>query len=262
VDTAVATTSAPALFLASADVLRLAVPGSLVTLDGAEGRHAARVRRIAVGERVNLGDGAGAIAECVTREVGRDHLLLEVGAVRQVPAPQPRLVVVQALPKGDRGELAVELMTEVGVDVIVPWPAARCVAQWRGERGVKALERWRSTAREAAKQARRAWLPDVTEPASTEQVRTRLASAALAVVLHGPHGPAGRPLADVDPPAASAGEVVAVVGPEGGLAPHELAAFAGVGALPTRLGPTVLRASTAGVAALAVLAARTGRWSV
>jgi 16S rRNA (uracil1498-N3)-methyltransferase len=241
------------LFLASGEALRGA---ATVTLDGPEGRHAARVRRIRVGERVDLTDGAGLLAECVAREVGPGHVALEVRAARRVPAPRPRFVAVQALAKGDRGELAVEMMTEVGVDVIVPWSAARCVAQWRGERGAKALGRWRSTAREAAKQAHRAWLPEVTELAGVGDVVGRLAAATLAVVLH---ESADRPLAAVQPP--GEGEVAVVVGPEGGITPDELAACAAAGALICRLGDTVLRTSTAGVAALAVLLARTGRWS-
>lgn len=236
------------------DTARLAA--APVVLDGPEGRHAATVRRLGPGERVDLTDGAGLLAECVVARAGRDRLELEVVVRRSVPAPAPRLVVVQALAKGERGEQAVEAMTEVGVDVVVPWAAARCVTQWRAERGVRALSRWRGAAREAAKQARRPWLPEVTGPASTAEVAARLRGAALGVVLH---EEAAAPLATLDVP--REGEVVLVVGPEGGIAPEELAAFAAAGAAAYRLGPTVLRTSTAGVAALAVLLARTGRWS-
>lgn len=247
----------PPLFLVPRGAL--AGPADLpavVTLDGPEGRHAARVRRVAVGERVDLTDGAGLLAECVARSVGRDELVLDVRRTRQALPPQPRLVVVQALAKGDRGELAVEMMTEVGVDAVVPWAAARCVAQWRGERAAKGVERWRSTAREAAKQAHRAWLPEVTDLANTAEVAARLATARLAVVLD---EAATAPLADLALPAD--GDIVVVVGPEGGIAPEELATFADAGGRTYRLGDTVLRTSTAGVAALAVLSARTGRWS-
>lgn len=221
-------------------------------LDGPEGRHAATVRRIAVGERVELTDGAGAVAECVAVRVGRDELELEVVARRQEPVPSPWLVVVQALAKGDRGERAVELLTEIGVDEILPWGAARSVPQWRAERGAKALARWRSTGREAAKQSRRSRLPVIGEPASTSQVVDRLRTAALPIVLHEDAHPS---LCRVQVPAA--GEVVVVVGPEGGLTTEELAALGGA---TYRLGPTVLRTSTAGVAAVAVLLAKTGRW--
>ena len=230
--------------------------GELVVLDGAEGHHGATVRRLRVGEAAVLTDGGGTRADCVVTEVGRDRLVLAVEAVRVDPAPSPRLVVVQALPKGDRGETAVETLTEVGVDVIVPWSAARCVTQWRDQRGAKALARWRSTAREAAKQSRRSIWPQVCDLASTPQVAALLAGATLGVVLH---GDATTALAGVNVPAH--GEVVVVVGPEGGLAETELATFTQCGALTYRLGELVLRTSTAGTVAAAVLLAGTERWA-
>lgn len=231
--------------------------GDAVRLSGPEGRHAATVRRLTVGEPVDVADGSGRVAGCVVTAVHPpDVVVVQVRERRTVPPPSPRLVVVQALPKGDRGELAVATMTEVGADLVVPWAAARCVTQWRGPRGDKALRRWRATVREAAKQSRRARVPEVTEPAGTAEVADRLAAAALGVVLH---EAAPAPLAAVTPPAD--GDVVLVVGPEGGLTAEELAAFEAVGAGAYRLGPTVLRTSTAGVAALAVLLARTARWA-
>jgi 16S rRNA (uracil1498-N3)-methyltransferase len=227
-----------------------------VVLDGPEGRHAATVRRLRVGERVDLTDGAGLLAECVVASVaGRDALELDVLARRRTPAPDPRIVVVQALPKGDRGELAVELMTEVGVDEIVPWEASRCVTRWHADRRDRALGRWRSTAREAAKQARRSWFPEITEPADTAEVATRVAAATCAVILH---EEAREPLSGLVTP--TAGEILVIVGPEGSITEEELQRFAEAGATPALLGPTVLRTSTAGVAAAAVLLAATGRW--
>src|SRR3569833_1933913 len=223
-----------------------------ILLDGPEGRHAAAVRRLRAGERADLTDGAGLVVECVVTSAGRDSLELAAVSRRREPAPEPRIVVVQALPKGDRGELAVETMTEVGVDVIVPWAAARCVTQWRPERRAKALARWRGTAREAAKQARRAWLPEVTDLAATAEAVSRVQAASLAVVLH---EEAERPLSGLTVP--DAGDLVVVVGPEGGLTDEEVAAFTAAGGVPSLLGPTVLRTSTAGVAAAAVLLSRT-----
>jgi 16S rRNA (uracil1498-N3)-methyltransferase len=236
-------------------VAALPAPGRFV-LDGPEGRHAAAVRRMRAGERMLLADGAGGLAVATVVSAARDSVELDVGPGTTEPAPRPRLVVVQALPKGDRGELAVQVMTEAGVDEIVPWQATRCVTRWQGERGHKAWQRWDSTAREAAKQARRAWTPVVAEPATTKQVAARLAAASAAYVLH---EAASAPLAALTPPAD--GEIVLVVGPEGGVAPEELEAFAGAGAQSVRLGPTVFRTSTAGVAALAVVSAATGRWA-
>ena len=229
--------------------------GPRVRLDGDEGRHAATVRRLDVGEPVVLVDGAGLRAEGVVAAVGKAALEVEVSSRTETEPPSPRLVVVQALPKADRGHVAVETLTEVGVDVVVPWAAARCVTQWRGDRADKSLARWRSTAREAAKQSRREWFPEVPALASTADVAALLGSAALGVVLH---ETATAALGSVAVP--TAGDVVVVVGPEGGIADDELAAFADAGALAYRLGPTVLRTSTAGTVAAALLLGRTARW--
>jgi 16S rRNA (uracil1498-N3)-methyltransferase len=218
-------------------------------LTGAEGHHAATVQRLGVGAQLLLGDGRGGLASATVVAAGRGVLDLAVGERRLVPPPVPRVVVAQALAKGDRAELAVQAMTEVGVDAIVPWTAARCVARWRDD---KPLQRWRATAREAAKQSRRAWVPPVAAPVTTAEVVTR---AGVVLVLH---EEAGARLSTVDIP--DAGEITLAVGPEGGVAPEELAAFEAAGATAVRLGDAVLRTSTAGVAALAVLAVRLGRW--
>lgn len=236
--------------------LAAAAPDQLVEVTGDEAHHAVAVRRLRAGEPLALTDGAGTRATGLVEETGKRLLVVRLQSVEQVAAPTPSVTVVQALPKGERGELAVEVLTEVGVDRIVPWAAARSVAVWRGERAVRSHAKWQATAREAAKQARRAWFPQVDELASTAQVADLLATADLGIVLH---EEASTPLARIEVP--GSGRVVVVVGPEGGIAPEELAAFAAAGAAAYRLGPTVLRTSTAGVAALAVLLARTGRWS-
>ncbi|WP_052848073.1 16S rRNA (uracil(1498)-N(3))-methyltransferase [Streptomyces avicenniae] len=239
------------------DSLDTAAVGRTLLLDGPEGRHAVAVRRLRSGEDVVLTDGRGTGAFGTVASVeGRDRLEVAVADVREEPPPRPSLTVVQALPKGDRGELAVETMTETGVDRVVPWAAARCVTQWRGERGAKALAKWRATAREAGKQARRLRFPEVADPVTTRGAAGLLADAAFAAVLH---ESGTEPLATAALP--GEGPIVLVVGPEGGVTPDELAAFAEAGAKPYRLGPTVLRTSTAGTAALALLLGRTGRWS-
>jgi 16S rRNA (uracil1498-N3)-methyltransferase len=227
-------------------------------LDGPEGRHAVSVKRLHAGEDVVLTDGAGRWADCVVLDTeGKDRLILRMDSVQEEAPQEPRITVVQALPKGDRGELAVETMTETGVDAIVPWSASRCITQWKGERGLKALGKWRATAREAGKQSRRVRFPEVADAATTKQVAALLAAADFAAVLH--EEGSSEPLATVDLPAA--GHIVLVVGPEGGVSPDELAAFAQAGAEPYRLGRSVLRTSTAGTAATALLLGRTGRWS-
>ncbi|MGW0992109.1 16S rRNA (uracil(1498)-N(3))-methyltransferase [Streptomyces sp. NPDC002523] len=235
--------------------------GPEFVLDGPEGRHAVSVKRLRAGEDVVLTDGRGRWAEGVVRAAeGKDRLVvMDLVSVHEEPLPAPRITVVQALPKGDRGEVAVETMTEVGVDAIVPWQASRCITQWKGDRGLKALGKWRSTAREAGKQSRRVRFPEVADAATTKQVGVLLAKADFAAVLHSDFEHGSAPLADAELPAD--GEIVLVVGPEGGVSPEELALFAEAGARSYVLGPTVLRTSTAGTAAAALLLGRTGRWS-
>ncbi|MFG3017537.1 16S rRNA (uracil(1498)-N(3))-methyltransferase [Streptomyces sp. NPDC048254] len=237
------------------------LPGGEVVLDGPEGRHAVSVKRLQPGEVVILTDGRGRWAEGVVRAAeGKDRLVVTgLESVIEEPGPSPRITVVQALPKGDRGEVAVETMTEVGVDAIVPWQAARCITQWKGDRGLKSLAKWRATAREAGKQSRRVRFPEIADAATTRQVAALLAGADLAAVLHSDFEHGSDPLAEARLPAE--GEIVLVVGPEGGVARDELALFEEAGAKTYTLGPTVMRTSTAGTAAAALLLGRTGRWS-
>ncbi len=208
------------------------------------------------GERVDLTDGAGVIAECVAVAARPGELDLSVLSRRTEPEPAPRIVVVQAIIKGDRGELAVELMTEVGADEIVPWAAERCVARWRPDREEKALGRWRSTAIAAAKQSRRGRFPVVSGQQSLPGVLARVSAAALAVILD-PVAPGSLGVL----PVPAAGEVVLIVGPEGGISPAEAAELESAGAAPARLGPQVLRGSTAGAVASALVLSGSGRWT-
>lgn len=227
----------------------------VVELTGPEGRHAATVRRVQVGEAVDLADGRGTRAHCTVLSLDRDAVRLQVHERLVEPEPAPRLVLVQALAKGDRGELAVELATEVGVDEVVPWQAERCIVKWEGARGERALARWRSTAREAGKQSRRARHPVVSGWASTDQLVERVAGTPALLL----HETATTALATV--PLPDSGDLLLVVGPEGGLTDRELRALTAAGGVPVRLGSSVLRTSTAGAAAAAVVSARTPRWS-
>jgi 16S rRNA (uracil1498-N3)-methyltransferase len=246
-----------ALFLIEQAAAARAGVGDLVELSGPEGRHAVAVKRLEVGERIALGDGAGTVLHAdVEALTGRDSLVARVREREVSAPPQPRVVVVQALPKGERGETAVETLTEVGVDLIVPWQAERCVARWTGDKVERGPAKWAAAARAAGKQARRAWLAEVAPLARTSDVEALVASAALAIVLHEEAHTAIRGL---DVPAN--GDIVLVVGPEGGVSPDELARFTSAGARLALLGPTVMRTSTAGTVAAAVILSTTERWS-
>jgi 16S rRNA (uracil1498-N3)-methyltransferase len=230
--------------------------GDTGVLDGPEGRHAATVRRLRPGEQLVLSDGRGSVARCAVDAAERDAVRLSVRQRWTEPAPAPRVVLAQALVKGERGELAVEQATEAGVDEVVPWRAERCVARWDdGERGAKARSRWSGAVREAAKQSRRAWCPEVTEPVNTDRLAELAANATAALVLH---ESAERGIAELTLPVD--GDLMIVVGPEGGITDAELAALADAGATPVRLGPSVLRASTAGAVALGAIGVLTSRW--
>ena len=229
-----------------------AVQGDVVTLSGSEAHHAAVVRRVRVGEAVSVGDGRGTWLEGAVESVAPKLVTVRVDARRDLERPMQRVVLVQALAKGDRDELAVQAATELGVDEIVPWQAARSVSRWDAAKAAKGVARWAAIVREASKQAHRLWVPEVTSPVTTAQLAARPGSL---LVLE---PTAETPLSQVALDTAS--DVVLIVGPEGGIAPEELAAFAAAGATAVRLGDTVLRTSTAGPAALAVVSARLGRW--
>lgn len=225
--------------------------GTVVTLAGEEGRHASVVRRIRPDKMVMIGDGRGHGVRGRVVEATKTGLKVEVTEQLSAPLRNRRVVAVQALAKGDRSELAIEMLTELGIDEIVPWSASRSIVRWSGERGDKALAKWRSTTREAAKQSRRLRVPDVTEPVTTRQLLDRIHEANLALVLH---EAAHRAFADVDVPVT--GTVLIIIGPEGGIAPDELEAFESAGAKAVLISDGVLRTSTAGVVALAGLLLR------
>ena len=246
-----------------------AVTGDVLTLTGPEARHAVSVRRLRAGERVDLVDGAGLRLVCeaaaAAGEAGhRDRLAVRViERIAETPPPL-RLTLVQALAKGGRDEQAVQTATEVGVETVVPWQAERCVPVWRGPKAAKGRARWRATAREAAKQARRARVPQVGELRSTRALtrwvrETTLAGGAVLVL----HEEAGTPIGAAALPEPGDGRapvLAVVVGPEGGIGEEEVAALEGVGARAVRLGPHVMRTASAGPVALALLAERAGLW--
>ncbi|WP_345802647.1 16S rRNA (uracil(1498)-N(3))-methyltransferase [Microbacterium sp. AZCO] len=229
--------------------------GDAVTLTGAEAKHAAVVRRVRPGEEVTVGDGRGAWLTGEVESAQPAEVVVRIIARREIAAPTPRLVLVQALAKGDRDELAVQAATELGVDEIVPWQSARSVSRWDAK-AEKGRARWATIAREAAKQAHRAWLPEVGPLASTAELERRAAASRVLVL---------EPTADerltalgFDP--GDDRDIVLVVGPEGGFDGDELDRLQAAGATLVRLGDTVLRTSTAGPAAISVVSGILGRW--
>jgi 16S rRNA (uracil1498-N3)-methyltransferase len=230
-----------------------AVPGDDLVLTGAEAHHAAQVRRLRAGEAVTLGDGRGVWLEGEAREVAAKSVSVRILRRTDTPAPTPRLLLVQALAKGDRDELAVQAATELGVDAILPWQAERSVSRWDGKVD-KGLARWRTIVREAAKQAHRAWVPEVRPPAGVADLAALAAGTRMLIL----EPRASERLSAVA--LSDERDVVLVVGPEGGIAPAEIDSLVAAGAQSVRLGETVLRTSTAGVAALSVASAALGRW--
>lgn len=243
------------VFLVETDDAVRAVTEGALTLTGREGHHAADVRRLRAGEAVEVTDGHGQRLACTVRRVSRAHVELVVDRASRESRETPVVTVAQALVKQDSAERALAAMTEVGVDAVLPFTAERSVVTWDDSRVERGLRRWRAAVEQAAKQARRAWVPDVAPPVDLDALSQRLRRADLALVLD---AAGATPLADVD--ANGATDVVLVVGPEGGLSRREIDAMVSAGAMPARLGPTVLRSATAGPVAASVLLSRTQRW--
>lgn len=258
------------VFYAAPEQLAGLGPGAQFTLDGAEGRHATTVKRLAVGEAVDLSDGDGLRLVCTVANAGKGILTVTVVEAISEPRPSRTLTLVQGLAKGDRDELAIEMATELGIDAVVPWQAQRSIVRWKLDKAVKGPEKWRQVVAAAAKQARRATIPQVAELARTAEICARIAAAELALILH---EDATDSLAAVasnwqqqdrsgqsGQQAGQTQEILMIVGPEGGISPAEVEAFLAAGARLALLGHHVLRSSTAGPAAVVLLNHELGRW--
>lgn len=246
--------SAP-VFLIDPELARGVHVGSTIELDGPEGRHAATVQRLRSGEKVALVDGCGRRIDGTITSTVKDACTITVGSVDDEPNPRPRITAIQAIAKGDRAELAVQMLTEAGIDVIFPWQAEHSVAKWDTDKAIKQHAKWLAVARESSKQARRARLPIIESPITTAAAADLITNAGVALILD---EESDVPITSID--FSTAHDVVLVIGPEGGLSANERTLFADAGGDLVRLGSTVLRTSTAGVAALGVVMARVGRW--
>jgi 16S rRNA (uracil1498-N3)-methyltransferase len=238
--------------------------GDTAVVTGSEARHAVTVSRLGIGESVRVGNGMGVLAVGIVTVVAPAEFQFVVHTVESVRQPHPAIYLAQALAKGDRDELAIQAATELGVDGIIPWAASRSVSRWEGSKITKGWERWSAVVREATKQSARAWLPQVEGLATTQQLAV-LAGSTQMIVLD---PLAERSIIDLETPhsgfeSGTDGEprtIVLVVGPEGGISPVELKTLYAGGAVGAKLGTNILRTSTAGPAAIAVLSAKLGRW--
>jgi len=254
------------VFFATPGALDEQVPGSHFVLQGAEARHAVTVKRITAGESVDIADGAGKRLTGTVAAVGHGELTVECSVLETEERPDLRLVLVQALAKGDRDELAAETATELGIDAIIPWQSERSIVRWKGERAAKAHAKWQSVVTAAAKQARRAWIPEVRAAVDGSGLQAAVSAADLAIILH---EDAVRPLrrvleswrdGDGGTPVSVPREILLIVGPEGGISPREVTRLCGAGAVTALLGHHVLRSSTAGPAATVLASDILGRW--
>ncbi|MFF1383256.1 16S rRNA (uracil(1498)-N(3))-methyltransferase [Arthrobacter sp. NPDC058288] len=254
------------VFFASPGTLDQQGPGSRFVLQGAEARHAVTVKRIAVGESVDIADGAGKRLTGTVAAVGQGELTVECSVLETEERPDLRLILVQALAKGDRDELAAETATELGIDAVIPWQSERSIVRWKGERAAKAHAKWQSVVTAAAKQARRAWIPEVRAAVDGAGLQAAVAAADLAIILH---EDAVRPLrtvletwrdGDGGTPGRGPREILLIVGPEGGISPREVTKLCSAGAVTALLGHHVLRSSTAGPAATVLASDILGRW--
>jgi 16S rRNA (uracil1498-N3)-methyltransferase len=253
------------VFFSDVGALDDVLPGGQFVLHGPEARHAVAVKRLAPGEAVDIADGAGKRLTGTVVAASPSELTVECSALTVEEKPDIRLVLVQALAKGDRDELAVETATELGIDAVIPWQSERSIVRWKGERAAKAHAKWQSVATAAAKQARRAWIPEVRAAVETPGLAAAAGAAQLAIILH---EDAVRPLRSVleawqaAPAAGGPSEILLIVGPEGGISPREVTRLCSAGAVTALLGHHVLRSSTAGPAAVVLASDVLGRWSV
>lgn len=253
------------IFFGDPDQVAAAVPGGTFSLTGPEARHAVTVKRLVAGEEVDIVDGGGRRLRGTVRSADPARLDVDVHHVETEPPPAEELILVQALAKGDRDEQAIEAATELGVDTVIPWQSERSIVRWRAEKAAKGRTKWQAVVTSAAKQSRRSRIPDVQDVADSKALPARLAGADLVLVLHEdadlPFAQLAESLRQAQAGRAGTAVIAVIVGPEGGISPAELAALKESGARAVRLGPHVLRSSSAGPAALVLLNHLLGRWS-
>lgn len=217
-----------------------------VVIEGDEAHHLG-VTRIKVGERISVTNGMGRRAEVEVLDINKRNVGCRIIDVNDEPRPRTILTVVQALTKGDRARETIELLTEGGAEIIIPWQAANSIGEWKSEKD--ALSKWKSWTREATKQSRRSWIPQILDLHTTAQIKNRIQDSELTFVFHESSSSQLSENLDLAPPK----DVTLIIGPEGGITEDEYAGFQSAGARGVKLGRPVFRSAHAGVAALAAV---------
>ncbi len=229
--------------------------GTSFTLGGPEAKHAISVRRMTIGESISVSDGSGVKMRGKVTKVKKETLEISIESIEELFAPKSQLVLIQALAKGDRDELAIQACTELGLFGVIPWQADRSISIWKAEKKQKGQARWQSIVTEAAKQSLRAFIPRVEQVLDSQELISALEVFDQVLILE---PEADKSITEINPPAE--GKVAIVVGPEGGISEQELESFKKAGFSSVRLGRGVLRTSTAGMAAVSYLQAKLGDW--
>jgi len=222
--------------------------GGLYEFANDDANHAIRVLRMQTGVEFMLSDGQGSWSQVVATEVKKKSMQVRVIDSGFQQPLATTITVVQALPKGDRAKEAIELLTEAGVDRIVPWASARSIG--------KGSEKFAITAREASKQSRRFRIPEVTETATTAQICEAIKVSDLAIAFH---ESATSKLSD-QVSSHNVEHLLIIIGPEGGLTDEEIAAFTDAGAKVALMGRPILRSAHAGIAAVSAVSALLKVW--
>ena len=222
--------------------------GQIYEFDNEDATHAVRVLRMKAGDTFMLSDGNGSWSQVKAFAVKKKSLEVEVVASGFQENLPTTITVVQALPKSDRAKEAIELLTEAGVDRIVPWQSSRSIG--------KASDKFSVTAREASKQSRRLRIPEVTDNATTEQICEAIKLSDLAVVFH---ESSTTKLSDAIS-SHNVAHLLIIIGPEGGITPTELDLFTEAGAKVALMGRPILRSAHAGIAAVAAISALLKVW--
>lgn len=245
------------LFYASPGALTAA--GSEVTLDADTSRHAISSMRLGKGGTLLVADGEGWIGSATVLNPDSRQAVVRIDDLHQEPQPDLEINLVQALAKGDRDLMAVQMATEIGVDAVTAWQAERSIVRIRPERAAKLQAKWAATVKTAAQQARRARIPYLHDPVTGTGIADLHdpATGKIVVVLH---EDGTQTLESGLQSFSQAQQLNIVVGPEGGVTDAELEAARQAGASVVRIGRNVMRSSTAGPVAISLLQQMLGRW--